>query len=362
VIIVLSIVFFFLILRFAVTLFNFISDPKLRKVNRMHHDLVSILIPARNEEANIIPLLRSIARQDYADYEVIILDDDSTDQTYALCEAFAAKNNKFKVIKGEALPADWLGKNYACHQLAWHAKGKYLLFLDADEQVYPGLINSAVHRIKSKQLALLSLFTNQDMRSLGEKTVVPLMHYLLLNLLPIRLIYLAKNPNFAAASGQFMLFDGALYHRYQWHQMAKDRIVEDVEIMKTVKAEALAGESLLANGLITCRMYTGYQEAIHGFSKNFLAAFNYSIPGFICYLILVIGGPLLVFATLNLQLIVMMCGLILLTRIMISLSSGQSAWYNSILHPLQMLSLLIVGIFAIQNHLTKSTVWKGRRV
>ena len=361
-IIVLTVVFIFLILRFAVTVFNFISDPKLRKVSLKHHELVSILIPARNEEANIITLLSSIEKQDYTDYEVIVLDDDSTDNTFALCESFAATRPRFKVIKGKPLPADWLGKNYACHQLALEAAGNYLLFLDADEQVYNGLINSAVHRIKSKKLALLSLFTNQDMRTLGEKMVVPLMHYLLLSLLPIRLIYLAKNPSFAAASGQFMLFNAAQYHRYQWHRLAKDRVVEDVEIMKLVKAEALIGESLLANGFISCRMYTGYQEAVNGFSKNFLAAFNYSVPGFICYLMLVIGGPMLVISTLNLPLILMMCGLILLTRIMISLSSGQSAFYNSFLHPVQMASLLVVGMMAIQNQLTHKTVWKGRRV
>lgn len=361
-IIAIAIIFFFLILRFAVTLFNFISDPKLRKVNRMHHDLVSILIPARNEEANILNLLQSIEQQDYADYEVIVLDDDSSDQTFAISQAFAAGNPRFRVIKGQPLEQGWLGKTYACHQLAQAAKGKYLLYLDADEQIYDGLINSAVHRISSKNLALLSLFTNQEMRSLGENAVVPLMHYILLNLLPIRLIYLAKNASLAAASGQFMLFNAATYHRHQWHQLSKSKVVEDVEIMKMVKGEGLKGESLLANGLITCRMYTGYQEAINGFSKNFLAPFNYSIPGFLFYLVLIIGGPLLVFATLNLQLILMMCGLILLTRIMISLSSGQNAFYNSLLHPLQMLSLVFIGFFAIQNHLTNSTTWKGRRV
>jgi glycosyltransferase involved in cell wall biosynthesis len=362
VIIALAIIFFFLILRFAVTLFNFISDPKLRKVNRMHHDLVSILIPARNEEANILALLQSIKQQDYQDYEVIVLDDDSSDQTYAICERFAAGDSRFRVIKGQPLEQGWLGKTFACHQLAQVAIGKLLLFLDADEQVYNGLINSAVHRITSKNLALLSLFTNQDMRSFGENAVVPLMHYLLLNLLPIRLIYLAKNPSLAAASGQFMLFNADNYRRYRWHELSKDKVVEDVEIMKMVKAEGLKGESLLANGLISCRMYTGYQEAISGFSKNFLAPFNYSIPGFLFYLVLVIGGPLLVISTLNFQLILMMCGLILLTRIMISLSSGQNAVYNSLLHPLQMLSLVFIGFFAIQNHLTNNTTWKGRRV
>ncbi|WP_295767322.1 glycosyltransferase family 2 protein [uncultured Mucilaginibacter sp.] len=361
-IIVLSIIFIFLILRFVVTLFNFISDPKLRRVNRLQTDLVSILIPARNEENNIITLLKSIEQQEYTNYEVIVLDDDSTDRTFELCEQFAANHPKFRVVKGRALPQGWLGKNFACHQLAKLARGRFLLFLDADEKVYDDLINSAVHRIKAKNLALFSLFTNQEMLSLGEYCTVPLMHYLLLNLLPVRLIYISKNPSFAAASGQFMMFNADTYRQNQWHEVVKDRVVEDVELMKYIKAAKYKGESLLANGLITCRMYTNYTDAVKGFSKNFLAPFNYSIIGFIFYLLFVIGGPLVIISTLNLPLIIFMCGLIILSRMMISLSSGQNAIYNILLHPIQMLTLLIIGINAIQTHLTRKTVWKGRNV
>nr|WP_283770017.1 glycosyltransferase [Mucilaginibacter sp. Bleaf8] len=320
------------------------------------------MIPARNEEANIIRLLQSIHDQDYENYEVIVLDDDSADNTFNLCSAFAAGKPRFSIIKGQPLKDGWLGKNYACHQLAQQAKGQYFLFLDADEKIYPGLINSAVHRMQVRKVALLSLFTNQVMDTLGERLVVPLMHYVLLNLLPIRLIYLAKNPSFAAASGQFMLFDAAMYRKHQWHQMAKDKVVEDIEITKLVKSAPLKCESLLANGFITCRMYTGYSDAINGFSKNFLAAFNYSVPGFLLYLVIIIGGPLFVITTMSLPLIVMMCSLIVLSRIMISFLSGQNVWYNVLLHPLQMLSLVVVGIFAIQSHLTKNTLWKGRPV
>jgi len=106
-------VLFFMILRFCVTLFNFISDPKLRRVSKHANNLVSILIPARNEEHNILSLLQSIADQDYTDYEVIVLDDGSTDSTYQFCSSFASRDSRVRVIKGDVLPAGWLGKNYA---------------------------------------------------------------------------------------------------------------------------------------------------------------------------------------------------------------------------------------------------------
>ncbi len=361
-IIVIYITFIFLVLRFAVTLFNFISDPKLRRVSHSYTDLVSILIPARNEADNILILLNSILEQDYQNYEVIILDDDSSDATYAICEEFVSKHHAFRVIKGKELTGQWLGKNYACHQLAQQAKGDFLLFLDADDKIYKGLINSAVHRMYFRSLGLLSLFTNQQMETFGEKTTVPLMHYVLLNLLTLRLFYLSKSNSVAAASGQFMLFNAEIYRQHEWHKLTKDKIVEDVEIMKQVKSAGFNGESLLANGLISCRMYKSYPEAIYGFGKNFLAAFNYNLFSFLLFLLLLIAGPMIVIMTLNLNLVALMVGLIILTRIMISFLSGQNVVMNIILHPLQMTSMVLIAFSAIQKYLTKTTVWKGRKI
>ena len=361
-IIVISVTFFFIILRFTVTLFNFISNPKLHRIARQYNDEVSILIPARDEEDNILALLQSIYDQDYPYYEVIILDDGSSDRTYKICADFAAKHAQFKVIKGKPLPADWLGKNYACHQLAKQAKGNFFLFLDADEKVHNGLINSAVHRMYLRKLGLLSLFANQEMQTEGERLVVPLMHYILLNLLPLQLVYLIKNDSVAAASGQFMLFDAAIYRQNEWHKQAKQKVVEDVEIMKLVKGAKYNGEALLANNMVSCRMYKGYGEAVNGFSKNFLAAFNYSVLGFLVYILLVIAGPMIVIMTFDFQLIFLMIGLIILTRIMISLASKQNALYNVLLHPIQMFSLTLIAFTAIQKHLTRTTVWKGRKI
>ena len=361
-IIALSVIFFFIILRFVVSLFNFLSDPKLRRVMKPYHDKVSILIPARNEADKILTLLQSIHQQDYQNYEVIILDDNSTDDTFTICSEFATTHPKFSVAKGKALPPDWLGKNYACYQLAKKANGNFLLFLDADEQVSAGLINSALHRMHLKNLGLLSLFTNQQISSTGELLVVPLMHYILLNLLPLQLVYLIKNRAVAAASGQFMLFNAAAYHQQQWHREVKQNVVEDVEIMRLVKAAGYNGEALLANNLIHCHAYNGYVDAVKGFSRDMLAAFNYNVLALLVYLMILLGGPLIVIATLNINLIVFMCGLIILTRIMISLSAGQTVWKHVLLHPVQMFSLMVIGFLSIQQHLTRTTVWKGRRV
>jgi chlorobactene glucosyltransferase len=320
------------------------------------------LIPARNEEQNIIRLLESIDKQDYPHFEAIVLDDNSSDNTYQLCADYAERHPKFSVIKGKDLPSGWLGKNFACHQLAGQANGKYLLYIDADETVTNGLLNSAVHRMHLHKLGLLSLFANQQMLTLSEKLVVPLMHYMLLNLLPLRLVYLVKYPSLAAASGQFMLFDAQVYRNYEWHRLVKHKVVEDIEIIKLMKVASIRVESLLANNLINCRMYSNYPDAIKGFSKNFLAIFNFNVIGFLVYLLIIIGGPMLVLMTLNMPLIMMMAGLIVLSRVMISLLSGQNVWQNILYHPVQMFNLAVISILAVHQHITKTIVWKGRKI
>ncbi|MXV51853.1 glycosyltransferase [Pedobacter sp. HMF7647] len=358
--ILLYLIFCFLILRFSVTVFNFISNPKLPHSPRHYHELVSVLIPARDEANDIVALLTSLKIQDYQHIEVIILNDNSSDDTYTVCREFCSLDSRFKIINGKELPAGWLGKNFACHQLAENATGKYLLFMDADEQIADGAIEAAIHRMRVSRLSLLSLFTNQVTVSLGEKLVVPLMHFILLNLLPLRLVRLSRNASFAAASGQFMFFKAEDYRLNKWHEQVKNKVVEDIEIMKLVKSSGYNGEALLANGFVFCRMYKTFDEAISGFGKNLLAGFNNSIAGLLFYEFLIFGGQLYTLYYMDVSLLLFAITLIILSRVMISLLSGQSVIYNVILHPFQMIALLTVAIISIKNYLTNRIVWKGR--
>ena len=352
----------FLIIRFSVTVFNFLSNPKLPRTIKHYQEKVSILIPARNEAENILQLLQSIKEQDYINYEVIVLDDGSSDNTFELVTQFSEKNTQFKIFKGLELAEGWLGKNYACHQLSEMATGKFLLFVDADEVIKRGLINSLILRVERNGLSLLSIFTNQIMISYGEKLTVPLMHFILLNLLPLRLVRFSKNPAFSAASGQCMFFDAENYHKNHWHKRVKNRVVEDVEIMKLVKQAEYKTEALLANSLIYCRMYKNLAESIDGFSKNLLAGFGNNIIILLLYQLLVVSWPILLFVNYDVHLLVLPLTLIVLSRMMISFLSGQNVLLNLVLHPVQMLLFLFISVKSISNHLQKKGTWKGRSI
>ncbi len=188
-----QLVLFFLLLSahsvfLLITSYNLIKAPRIKKnMNRSPGaDLfLSILIPVRNEENNIKFLLDSIGDLSYKNYEVLVLDDGSEDNSFRIINSCAEENNKIKGMKGKELPDGWKGKNWACFQLAEVAKGDWLLFIDADVTLAPNSLSSAVDLISQYNLSMLSCFPTQKLRSTGEWFIVPLMNWLLLTFLPL---------------------------------------------------------------------------------------------------------------------------------------------------------------------------------
>ncbi len=353
--------FSFLVVRLCVATYNLVSRPQLHAYHFDHSTdtKVSILIPARNEELNLPILLESIITQTFSDFEIVILDDFSTDKTADLVLEYQQKDARIRLLKGEELPQNWLGKNWACHQLALQAKGEILLFLDADVKLEDGAIRKAIIALKHDNLTLLSVFPEQEMHSLGEKATVPIMHYLLLSMLPLDFIYMLKPPSMAAANGQFMMFDAAKYKQHLFHQQCKSEIVEDIRIMQMVKEIGLKGRTLLGNDLVKCRMYRSLSEGIAGFSKNLLAGFGNNRVGMFIYLIVTIFLPIIMNYYSFIYALVYFT-IVLLMRFCISVSSNQSVLWNSILHPFQMAILLKIAFRSANKSGTKQIEWKGR--
>jgi glycosyltransferase involved in cell wall biosynthesis len=363
----------FLFLRFVITLINYIAKPLLPVIQQTSYtDKISILVPARNEALSLPLLLASIDKQMYSNYELLILDDASADSTADVVAAYAAVNTRCRLLTGKALPGGWLGKNWACHQLACQARGKYLLFIDADVQLQQNFIASALHQMKSHNLALLSVFNDQIMCSWGEKLVVPLMHYLLLSLLPLRLVYRSQDARVAAASGQCMLFDAQVYRKYLFHQEHSREVAEDLQIMRSVKSKGLKGSALLANGQIRCRMYRSYAESIEGFSKNLIAGFSKN--AWLCTLVIGLctaGFAAFLYPLSFVEVLpqtakqLFFLSVIIYSisiRIMVSLLGNQPVLANIVLHPLQMVSFIILLCTALYRHFTNTNRWKGRLV
>ena len=353
-----------LFLSTAVIVYNCFTAPKIinRRYELQQKPLVSILIPARNEEDTIAELLHSILQQSYSHYELFVLDDQSDDQTCSVVEALSQKNQKINLLRGKPLPEGWLGKNWACSQLAQQARAEVLLFLDADVRLSANALAAALNHMQKNDVVMLSCFPTQKIGSLGEWLIVPLMNWLLLALLPLKAVLLPYK-SLTAVNGQFILFDKSAYNVLGGHKAVFDKVVEDMEIARNFKEEKYRILTLLGHDSITCTMYNGFMDSLRGFSKNFYLGFNADPLTFICILtalMLVFFAPfILVFF--NSQFIWLIL-LILLGRFLVSTLSRQNPLINVLLHPLQMISMFIIGLNSLYWTLKGKGVWKGRRI
>ena len=229
--------------------------------------LISICIPARNEERNIRACVESVLKQNYPRFEVIVLDDRSTDATPKILRELAAQNKKLKIIRGSDLPAGWAGKPHALFQASAVALGKWLCFIDADTFLHSKTLSSCHAKAIETKADMFSIMTFQVLGSFWEKAVMPLiMTALSVGFSPRRV----NDPRTkdAIANGQFILIQRGVYQAIGGHESVKASIVEDKAIAERVKRSGY--RLIVADGMkaVKTRMYTSLPEMWEGWTKN----------------------------------------------------------------------------------------------
>ena len=352
----------FLALRTFISVVNLFSDLQLPDKKSAEYPKISLLIPARNEEAAIGRLLSDIHKLHYPDFEAIVCDDHSSDNTEEILNWFAGEDDRVHWFLGEKLPEDWLGKNFACHQLAQKASGECLIFLDADVELSSDSITKAVSYFQEKKLSLLSVFPQQRMGTFAEQLTVPVMNWILQSLLPMILVQKTKSPSISAANGQFMMFDAENYRANLWHSQVRNQNVEDIRLARIIKAKGLKMAVLLGNHDIYCRMYRRFDEAVLGFSRNMHEYFGGKRAVMIGFWLIVFSGPLVVLAILGWEFLCVFAALVIANRLFVAIASRQNIFASVLLHPLQMISFTAIVFYNIFRRMKKETTWKGRKI
>lgn len=258
-----------------ITILNMLTFPRLRLPAVQPPPVrVSILIPARNEAEVIAETIQSLLTQNYPDLELILLDDHSSDGTAEAARSAANGNPRLKIMSGETLPAGWLGKNWACHQLSQAATGDVLIFTDADVHWHPDSLAAVIAEMERAQADLLTVWSTQHTETWSERLVVPLMALVIFGYLPSPLVHHTPWAAFAAANGQCLAFRRSAYDAVGGHTAVRGEIVEDITLARLIKRRGLRLHMADGNGLITCRMYHDWREVREGYAKNIIAGYG----------------------------------------------------------------------------------------
>jgi chlorobactene glucosyltransferase len=342
--------------------------------------LVSVIVPARDEERNVRRCVEALLAQAYPNFELIVLDDRSTDATPEILAELARSDKRLHVLRGEELPPGWAGKPHALYQAAHSAQGVWLCFVDADTFAAPQALASVYMAARENSADLFSIFTRQELGSFWEKMILPLVFTALSVGFTPRRVNDPHKPD-AIANGQFIFIKGKVYRALGGHAAIKESIVEDRDLATLVKH---AGYRLVvADGqaVASTRMYTSLPEMWEGWTKNIFLGLK-DRPGLL--LLGAFGAFVSVFAALLLPLwllgglswwslgggivasavaveAVVLWGCLIFWRILACRAMGISGWYA-------LTTPLGAGVFAAMMFASawkvlsrRGVTWKGRR-
>jgi hypothetical protein len=330
---------------------------------------VSVLVPARNEEAAVGRLCRDVLASTGVDLELVILDDASDDGTATVVREIAAADPRVRLVAGQPLPAGWCGKQHACWQLARAARHDTWVFLDVDVAPSPDAIARAVAFLDASGAALGSGFPRQRTNCLLDWLLLPLIHFILLGFLPVARSRRDNAPGMAAGCGQFFVTRRADYERAGGHVVIRASLHDGVKLPRAYRRAGLKTDIFDATPIASCRMYERNGDVWRGLAKN--ATEGIGSPATILpFTLLLAGGQVLPFVLLLSGLAAGFAGWPRWAAA-VALAAAACAWLprflaaarfsSAIAHPLGVAVFLAIQWTAlVRKGLGLQTAWRGR--
>ncbi len=343
-------------------------EPRLREGRK-----VSVLIPARNEERNLEACLDSLLAQTYRNYEIIVLDDQSSDRTWQIIQDYARRQpSKVRAVRGEPLPPHgWLGKPHAMQQLARHAAGEYLMFTDADTVHGAESIAWAVTNLEAHHADCVSGYVQQDMATLGEQFIVPATYIMSAMLLPLWLITALPAPGLSFAIGQLLVIRRRAFQAIDGCERVRGEISDDLAMARELKRAGFKEVFLDIRRHVRCRMYDGYRASFQGMSKNIYDIARHRSILFAVAVTVLVSFVVLPLALLLIQVLTgaagagrtLPCVAAFLLAWTVVLYDRGLRWWAPLLYPVLFIHLLYMAWWSFAQIVTgRGVSWKGRTV
>jgi chlorobactene glucosyltransferase len=254
------------------------NRPNLSDVAPSSGRLVSVIIPARNERDTIETVVRSALGSSYHPFELLVVNDRSTDQTGAIVARLAAEDPRARLIEGDPLPDGWYGKPWACLQGYRAARGEILLFTDADTRHEPELLARSVGALEQERADLVTVAPFQRCVTFWERVIMPQIWLLLgLRFHPAR-VNRARRERDVIANGQYILMPRSSYEAIGTHAAVRHEVAEDLALAQACFRAGRKLHFAFAERLMETRMYQGLEPLIEGWSKNVYLGGRRSFP------------------------------------------------------------------------------------
>lgn len=242
---------------------------------------VSIIVPARNEARRVLEKsVSSMMAQNYQNYELIILDDRSTDDTKEilvnLFRTAEIRNSKFKIVDGADLPADWLGKPHALQQAFENAGGEWILATDADIIFAPGALATVVSYAETNKFDALTLVPRLILKSFWETLFIPVFGWFCLLAMPLHRVNDQRRKE-SIGMGNFFMLRRNVLEKIGGFERVKAEVAEDLKLAEILKKQRFNLRVDYAPDLIETRMYSGFWEIWEGFTKNLFSGMKFSL-------------------------------------------------------------------------------------
>ena len=332
--------------------------------------MVSVCIPARNEEANIEACVRSVLANVDVAVEVLVYDDQSTDATPAILARLVAEDARVRVVPTQPLPQGWNGKQWGCERMGQAAHGQWVLFTDADVRFERDCVARTLARAESLGADLLSTVPRQVTGSWAEHAVIPLISFVLLSYLPMARMRATTSPAASGACGQFILARRDAWLASGGHAAFRASMHDGIKMPRAFRRAGFRTDLFDGTDLVQCRMYRGFGQVWRGFAKN--AYEGLGSPVLLLFVTLLHGcAVLLPWLTLALGLVGVamspwvpwVAALTIVAgfaqRIVLARRFAH-AWASVALHPVGILMLTVIQWYSLWLHLTGRRAWKGR--
>jgi len=344
-------------LALALTLLNALTIRVVNDSSSTVSNSVSILIPMRNEEENVTECINSIISQvGLKDYDVLTLNDHSEDETSSLL----AKFPNIKNLSGKALPDGWLGKSWACQQLANASTGEYLVFIDADVRLSKNAIASAI--LKMDKWDFISPYPMQIANGFVQRLFQPLLQWSWLASVPLLISQKLGIKSMAVANGQFLIIKKSAYVTSGGHESIRSEVLDDIMLARQLLSSGFYGGVAEGSQVASCQMYKTAGALVNGYRKSLWNAFGSILGTFVSIIILLLSSVAPFIAALfGSKIGLISFGLIVLSRVVSSIRTG-SIPNTALLHPLAIVFLISLIIYSWIGKLTNTLTWRDRKL